>query len=59
MVSPQSFLDMDSELFEECQHQYIEKQAKAKELEEQRESAWRQLEAVADKAAGADMVLVN
>ncbi|KAM0875938.1 hypothetical protein ACQ4PT_036490 [Festuca glaucescens] len=53
------FLDMDSELFEECQQQYIEKVAKAKELEEQRESAWRHLEAVAAKAAGDDMVLVN
>ncbi|KAL6894483.1 hypothetical protein ACP4OV_008581 [Aristida adscensionis] len=53
------FLDMDSELFEECQQQYLEKQAKAKELQEQRESAWRQLEAVAAKAAGDDMVLVN
>ncbi|CAN6287236.1 unnamed protein product [Urochloa humidicola] len=54
------FLDMDSELFEECQQQYMEKQAKAKEMQEQRESAWRQLEAVvAAKAAGGDMVLVN
>ncbi|KAF0896823.1 hypothetical protein E2562_028120 [Oryza meyeriana var. granulata] len=54
------FLDMDSELFEECQQQYIEKQARAKEMEEQRESAWRQLEAaVAAKALGDDMVLVN
>ncbi|CAL4918398.1 unnamed protein product [Urochloa decumbens] len=54
------FLDMDSELFEECQQQYTEKQAKAKEMQEQRESAWRQLEAVvAAKAAGDDMVLVN
>ncbi|NP_001146864.1 Serine/threonine protein phosphatase 2A regulatory subunit B' beta isoform [Zea mays] len=54
------FLDMDSELFEECQQQYMEKQAKAKEIQEQRESAWRQLEAVvAAKAAGDDMVLVN
>nr|CAB3493690.1 unnamed protein product [Digitaria exilis]CAB3498884.1 unnamed protein product [Digitaria exilis] len=54
------FLDMDSELFEECQQQYLEKQARAKEMQEQRESAWRQLEAVvAAKAAGDDMVLVN
>ncbi|KAL6637138.1 hypothetical protein ACP70R_024714 [Stipagrostis hirtigluma subsp. patula] len=53
------FLDMDSELFEECHQQYLEKQAKAKEVQEQRESAWRQLEAVAAKAAGDDMVLVN
>ncbi|XP_062212050.1 serine/threonine protein phosphatase 2A 57 kDa regulatory subunit B' beta isoform-like isoform X2 [Phragmites australis] len=54
------FLDMDSELFEECQQQYMEKQAKAKEMQEQRELAWRQLEAVvAAKAAEDDMVLVN
>ena len=53
------FLDMDSDLFDECHQQYIEKEEKAKELEEQRESAWRQLEAVAAKAAGDDMVLVK
>ncbi|KAJ1294159.1 hypothetical protein BS78_01G124600 [Paspalum vaginatum] len=54
------FLDMDSELFEECQQKYMEKQAKAKEMQEQRESAWRRLEAVvAAKAAADDMVLVN
>ncbi|XP_020092094.1 serine/threonine protein phosphatase 2A 57 kDa regulatory subunit B' beta isoform-like, partial [Ananas comosus] len=47
------FLDMDSELFEECQRQFLEKEAKAKEVEEQRELAWRRLEAVvAAKAAG-------
>nr|XP_010940226.1 LOW QUALITY PROTEIN: serine/threonine protein phosphatase 2A 57 kDa regulatory subunit B' beta isoform-like [Elaeis guineensis] len=40
------FLEMDSELFEECQRQYIEKVEKAKTLEEQRELAWRRLEAV-------------
>ncbi|WVZ60110.1 hypothetical protein U9M48_010173 [Paspalum notatum var. saurae] len=54
------FLEMDSELFEECQQKYMEKQAKAKEMQERRESAWRQLEAVvAAKAAADDMVLVN
>ncbi|KAM3294884.1 hypothetical protein ACQJBY_037644 [Aegilops geniculata] len=53
------FLDMDSDLFDECHQQYIEKEEKAKELEEQRESAWRQLEAVAAKASGDDMVLVK
>ncbi|XP_008812431.2 serine/threonine protein phosphatase 2A 57 kDa regulatory subunit B' beta isoform-like [Phoenix dactylifera] len=40
------FLEMDSELFEECQRQYTEKVEKAKTLEEQRELAWRRLEAV-------------
>ncbi|RRT37753.1 hypothetical protein BHE74_00045929 [Ensete ventricosum] len=54
------FLDMDSELFEECQRQYEEKEAKAKSVEEQRELAWRRLEAVVEaKAAGEDMVLAN
>ncbi|KAG1361097.1 serine/threonine protein phosphatase 2A 57 kDa regulatory subunit B' beta isoform [Cocos nucifera] len=54
------FLEMDSELFEECQRQYMEKKEKAKALEEQRELAWRRLEAVvAAKAAGEEMILVN
>ncbi|TKY62107.1 Serine/threonine protein phosphatase 2A 57 kDa regulatory subunit B' beta isoform [Spatholobus suberectus] len=49
------FLEMDAELFEECQRQYAEREAKAKELEEQRELNWKRL---ADAAAqnGADMV---
>ncbi|KAJ6825763.1 serine/threonine protein phosphatase 2A 57 kDa regulatory subunit B' alpha isoform-like [Iris pallida] len=51
------FLEMDTELFEECQQQYIEKEAKAKSLEEQREMAWRRLEAVvAAKSEPEDMV---
>ncbi|XP_042490235.1 serine/threonine protein phosphatase 2A 57 kDa regulatory subunit B' beta isoform-like isoform X2 [Macadamia integrifolia] len=53
------FLEMDNELFEECQRQYQEKVANAKELEEQRELTWKRLEAVAAKAGGEDMVLVN
>ncbi|KAJ4789733.1 Serine/threonine protein phosphatase 2A regulatory subunit B [Rhynchospora pubera] len=52
------FLDMDGELFEECQKQHMEKQAKAKELEVQRELAWRNLEAVI-AAKDDNMVLVN
>ncbi|KAL9331998.1 hypothetical protein ACSQ67_001608 [Phaseolus vulgaris] len=49
------FLEMDAELFEECQRQYAERQAKAKDLEEQRELNWKRL---ADAAAqnGVDMV---
>ncbi|XP_029126857.1 serine/threonine protein phosphatase 2A 57 kDa regulatory subunit B' beta isoform isoform X1 [Cajanus cajan] len=49
------FQEMDAELFEECQRQYAEREAKAKELEEQRELNWKRL---ADAAAqnGADMV---
>ncbi|MQL90067.1 hypothetical protein Taro_022639 [Colocasia esculenta] len=52
------FLDMDSELFEECQRQFIEKESKAPELQERRELTWKRLEAAA-KAAGDGMVLVN
>ncbi|XP_058207922.1 serine/threonine protein phosphatase 2A 57 kDa regulatory subunit B' beta isoform isoform X1 [Rhododendron vialii] len=37
------FLDMDVELFEECQRQYAEKVAQARELEERRELKWQQL----------------
>ncbi|GAB2229624.1 hypothetical protein Droror1_Dr00013871 [Drosera rotundifolia] len=48
------FLEMDVELFEECQRQYEEKQARAQELEERREQAWRKLEEV----AGEDMIRV-
>lgn len=54
------FLDMDSELFEECQLKYVDKEAAAKSQEEQREMAWRRLEAaVAAKSSPDDMVLVN
>lgn len=49
------FMEMDAELFEDCQRQYEEREAKAKEVEEQRELNWKRL---ADAAAqnGADMV---
>lgn len=58
------FLDMDSELFEECQRQYAEQAAKAEELQRQREQAWRRLEvaaaaAVPAKPAADDMVMVS
>ncbi|KAK7390840.1 hypothetical protein VNO78_18968 [Psophocarpus tetragonolobus] len=53
------FLEMDAELFEECQRQYIEKEVKARELEEKRQLTWKQLEAVAAQAVRDDMVLVN
>lgn len=42
------FTEMDAELFEECQRQYAEKQAKAKSVEEQRQLKWKRL---ADAAA--------
>ncbi|KAK7343381.1 hypothetical protein VNO77_12071 [Canavalia gladiata] len=53
------FLEMDAELFEECQRQYLEKEASARELEEKRELTWKKLEAVAAQAIMDDMVLVN
>lgn len=37
------FLEMDAELFEECQKQYAEKEAMAEELEAMRESTWKKL----------------
>lgn len=53
------FLEMDAELFDECHRQYLEKEARARELEEQRELTWKKLEAVAAQAVRDDMVLVN
>lgn len=49
------FVEMDAELFEECQRQYTEREAKAQELEELRQLNWKRL---ADAAAlnGPDMV---
>ncbi|CAN7016425.1 unnamed protein product [Brassica rapa subsp. trilocularis] len=38
------FMEMDPELFEECQQEYEEKQARLKEVEEQRQSRWRRLD---------------
>ncbi|XP_021753656.1 serine/threonine protein phosphatase 2A 57 kDa regulatory subunit B' beta isoform-like [Chenopodium quinoa] len=46
------FLEMDVELFEECQRQYEDKVARAKEVEEQRQLTWKRLAEV----AGEDMV---
>lgn len=52
------FLDMDAELFEECQNQYVEKEYRAKEVEEQRELMWKRLADVAEQRRGEDMVTV-
>ncbi|KAM7468223.1 hypothetical protein LguiB_015785 [Lonicera macranthoides] len=41
------FLEMDAELFEECQRQYAEKEARAREVEELRELTWQRLAAAA------------
>ncbi|KAH0927585.1 hypothetical protein BRARA_E03056 [Brassica rapa] len=44
------FMEMDPDLFEECQRQYEEKQAKSKEVEEQRQFTWKRLaEAAAER----------
>ncbi|KAL9266400.1 Serine/threonine protein phosphatase 2A 57 kDa regulatory subunit B' beta isoform-like protein [Drosera capensis] len=43
------FLEMDVELFDKCQQQYEEKQARAKEVEEQRESTWKRLAEAAEE----------
>ncbi|CAK9142988.1 unnamed protein product [Ilex paraguariensis] len=37
------FLEMDTELFDECQRQYADREARAGELEEQRELTWQRL----------------
>lgn len=41
------FFEMDAELFEECQRQYAEKEARAGEVEELRELTWQRLAAAA------------
>lgn len=53
------FQEMDSELFKECQEQYLKKKTRSRELEEQRELTWKRIEAVAATAGAEDMVLVN
>ncbi|XP_024362939.1 serine/threonine protein phosphatase 2A 57 kDa regulatory subunit B' beta isoform [Physcomitrium patens] len=39
------FLEMDQELFIECQRKYLEDEAKAQGVEEMRETTWKRLEA--------------
>ncbi|KAF6171499.1 hypothetical protein GIB67_018023 [Kingdonia uniflora] len=56
------FLEMDTELFEECQRQFQEKESRAKDLEEQRELIWKRLEVeaeIASKSGAEDMIMVN
>ncbi|CAN1276030.1 Serine/threonine protein phosphatase 2A 57 kDa regulatory subunit B' beta isoform [Linum perenne] len=50
------FLEMDGELFEECQRRYDEKASMAKELEEQREMTWKRLADVAAERGGEAMI---
>ncbi|XP_047316537.1 serine/threonine protein phosphatase 2A 57 kDa regulatory subunit B' beta isoform [Impatiens glandulifera] len=44
--------ELDIELFEECQRQYEEKEAKAKELEERRQLTWQRLAAAGSRVGG-------
>ncbi|KAL1542396.1 serine/threonine protein phosphatase 2A 57 kDa regulatory subunit B' beta isoform-like [Salvia divinorum] len=44
------FVEMDSDLYEQCQTQYEEKETMAEELEERRITTWKRLEEVADEA---------
>lgn len=41
------FLEMDQDLFQECQRKFQEDEAKAKGLEEKRDETWKRLEAAA------------
>lgn len=41
------FLEMDQDLFQECQRKFQEDESKAKEVEEKRETTWKRLEAAA------------
>lgn len=42
------FLEMDQELFQECQRKYMEDEAKAQGVEEMRELTWKRLEAAGE-----------
>lgn len=53
------FLEMDADLYEECQRQLEEKEARADKLEEERQLMWKKLEDIVAQSGGADMVLVN
>ncbi|XP_050228719.1 serine/threonine protein phosphatase 2A 57 kDa regulatory subunit B' beta isoform [Mercurialis annua] len=53
------FLEMDTELFEECQRQYTEKESRAKEVEEHREQTWKRLADAGARRGGEDMVTAN
>eukprot|EP01018_Ginkgo_biloba_P021019 Gb_16019 [translate_table: standard] len=46
------FLEMDNDLFQECQHKYQENEAKARGMEERREQTWKRLEAVVASKVG-------
>ncbi|KAK7277498.1 hypothetical protein RJT34_22511 [Clitoria ternatea] len=49
------FMEMDAELFEECQRQHAEKEAKAIEMAEQRDLIWKRLAEAAAQNGVEDM----
>lgn len=52
------FMEMDAEFFEECQNEFAQREAKAIEVEEQREITWKRLADAAAERGGANMVTV-
>lgn len=53
------FLEMDTDLFEECDRQYAERESRVHEIEEQRMLTWQRLEAVAAQADGEDVIMAG
>lgn len=52
------FMEMDLELFAECQRQYMERQIKAQEVVEQRQLFWKRLADAAAAQGGDNMITV-
>jgi len=50
------FLEMDQQLYEECQAAFVEEEGRAREVEEQREATWRRLECAAQGKAPAGTI---
>ncbi|XP_010423705.1 PREDICTED: serine/threonine protein phosphatase 2A 57 kDa regulatory subunit B' alpha isoform-like [Camelina sativa] len=53
------FMEMDPELFEDCQQQYEEKQAKSKQVEEQRQDRWRRLDEAVEEREREDPMITS
>ncbi|KAJ0538207.1 putative protein phosphatase 2A, regulatory B subunit, B56, armadillo-like helical [Helianthus annuus] len=53
------FKDMDADLFEQCNNQFLEKDAMVNQMREQRELNWKKLESIASEPGGDAMVMVN
>lgn len=52
------FMEMDAELFDDCHRQFEEKEARAQEVEEQREMTWKKLVDAAAHRGEDNMVTV-